>query len=103
VLQFAQNTVQFAPDFMVVVRPVVHPKYRGEISALYADIDGQLFPLYYRPELNSRPPNPALIYDVSAISTHLLPKGVHAIKFKALRRDNAEYYLINPDLAFEVK
>jgi hypothetical protein len=103
VLQFAQNTVQLAPDFVVVVRPAVHPKYRSEVKALYADIDGQLFPLYYKPEFNNRPPNPALIYDVSAISNNVLSKGVHTIKFKALRRDTAGCYLINPDWAFEVR
>jgi hypothetical protein len=103
ILQFAQNTLQFAPDFMVVVRPVVHPKYRNDVKALYADIDGQVFPLYYKPEFNNRPPNPASIYDVSAISNRVLTKGVHTIKFKALRNDRAGYYLINPGWAFEVK
>jgi hypothetical protein len=103
VLQFAQNTVQFAPGFMVVMRPMVHPKYKNEVKALYADIDGQLFPLYYKPELNNRPPNPALIYDVSTISNHMLPKGTHTVKFKALRHNNAGYYLINPNWTFEVK
>jgi hypothetical protein len=103
VLQFAQNTVQLAPDFVVVVRPVVHPKYRNEVKALYADIDGQVFPLYYKSEFNNRPPNPALIYDISAISNRVLSKGVHAIKFKALRYDNAGYYLVDPNWAFEVR
>jgi hypothetical protein len=103
VLQFAQNTLQFAPDFMVVLRPVVHPKYKSDVTALYADVDGQVFPLYYKPAFNNRPPNPASIYDVSAISNRVLQKGVHAIKFKALRRNNAGYYLINPDWAFEIK
>jgi hypothetical protein len=103
VLQFAQNTVQLAPDFIVVVRPVVHSKYRNEVKALYADIDGQVFPLYYKPGFNNRPPNPASIYDVSAISNSVLSKGVHAIKFKALRRDNAGYYLVDPGWTFEVR
>jgi hypothetical protein len=103
VLQFAQNTLQFALDFMVVVRPMVHPKYKNDVKALYADIDGQVFPLYYKPELNNRPPNPASIYDISAISNRVLPKGIHSIKFKALRRNNAGYYVINPDWTFEVR
>ena len=103
VLQFAQNTLQLAPDFMVVVRPVVHPKYKNDVKALYADVDGQVFPLYYKPEFNNRPPNPASIYDMSAISNRVLTKGVHSIKFKALRHDRAGYYLINPGWAFEVK
>jgi hypothetical protein len=103
VLQFAQNTVQHAPDFIVVVRPVVHPKYRNEVKALYADIDGQVFPLYYKPEFNNRAPNPALIYDISAISNRVLSKGVHTIKFKVLRHNNAGYYLVTPDWAFEVR
>jgi hypothetical protein len=103
VLQFAQNTMQFAPDFMVVVRPMVHPKYKNDIKALYADIDGQVFPLYYKPEFNNRPPNPASVYDVSAISNRVLSKGVHTIKFKALRHGNAGYYVVNPDWAFEIK
>jgi hypothetical protein len=103
VLQFAENTLQFAPDFMVVVRPMVHPKYKYDVTALYADIDGQVFPLYYKPEFNNRPPNPALIYDISAISNRVLPKGVHTVKFKALRANHAGYYLIDPGWAFEVK
>jgi hypothetical protein len=103
VLQFAQNTMQLAPDFIVVMRPAVHPKYRNEVKALYADIDGQVFPLYYKPEFNNHPPNPALIYDISAISNRVLSKGVHTIKFKALRRDNAGYYLADPGWAFEVR
>jgi hypothetical protein len=103
VLQFAQNTLQFAPDFMVVVRPVVHPKYKNDVKALYADIDGQVFPLYYKPEFNNRPPNPASIYDISAISNRVLTKGIHTIKFKALRNNSAGYYLINPGWRFEVK
>jgi hypothetical protein len=103
VLQLAQNTLQFAPNFMVVVRPVVHPKYRHDIKSLYVDIDGQVFPLYYKPEFNNRPPNPAWENDISTISTRVLQKGVHTIKFKALRRDNAGYYLINPGWAFEIK
>ncbi|MDR0692549.1 MAG: hypothetical protein LBF69_05885 [Prevotellaceae bacterium] len=103
VLQFAQNTLKFAPDFMVVVRPTVHPKYKNDVKALYADIDGQVFPLYYKPEFNNRPPNPASIYDISAISNRVLSKGVHSIKFKALRNDRTGYYLINPGWAFEVK
>jgi hypothetical protein len=70
---------------------------------LYADIDGQVFPLYYKPEFNNRPPNPALIYDISAISNSVLSKGVHSIKFKALRHDNAEYYVIDPKWVFEIK
>jgi hypothetical protein len=103
VLQFAQNTIQLAPDFMVVVRPVVHPKYKNEVKALYADISGQLFPLYYRAELNNRPPNPASINDISAISNRVLSKGIHTIKFKALRHDNAGYYVIDPKWVFEIK
>jgi hypothetical protein len=103
VLQFAQNTLQFAPDFMVVVRPTVHPKYKNEVKALYADISGQVFPLYYKLEFNNRPPNPASMNDVSAISNRVLSKGVHAIKFKALRHDNAGYYVIDPKWVFELK
>ena len=103
VLQFAQNTIQFAPNFMVVVRPVVHPKYRHDVKALYADIDGQLFPLYYKPEFNNRPPNPAWENDISAISKNVLPQGMHTMKFKALRNDRDGYYLINPGWVFEVK
>jgi hypothetical protein len=103
VLQFAQNTLQLAPDFMVVVRPTVHPKYKNEVKALYADISGQVFPLYYKPEFNNRPPNPASMNDISAISNRVLSKGVHAIKFKALRHDNAGYYLIDPKWVFEIK
>jgi hypothetical protein len=103
VLQFAQNTLQFAPDFMVVLRPVVHPKYKNDVKALFADIDGQIFPLYYKPGFNNRPPDPASLYDISAISNRVLPKGVHNIKFKASRRNNAGYYLINPGWVFEIK
>jgi hypothetical protein len=103
VLQFVQNTIQFAPDFMVVVRPVVHPKYRSDVKALYADIDGQLFPLYYKPEFNNRPPNPAWENDITAISNRMFTAGVHAIKFKALRHNNAGYYVINPNWVFETK
>jgi hypothetical protein len=103
VLQFAQNTIQFAPNFMVVVRPVVHPKYRHDVKALFADIDGQLFPLYYKPEFNNRPPNPAWENDISAISNRVLTKGVHTIKFKALQHDNSSFYVINPNWAFEIK
>jgi hypothetical protein len=102
VLQFAQNTLQFAPDFMVVLRPVVHPKYKSDVTALFADIDGQIFPLYYKPGFNNRPPNPASIYDISAISNRVLPKGLHTIKFKALRHNNAGYYLVNPEWVFEI-
>jgi hypothetical protein len=103
VLQFAENTLQLAPDFMVVVRPMVHPKYKHDVTALYVDISGQVFPLYYKPEFNNRPPNPALIYDISAISNRVLPKGVHTVKFKALRANRAGCYLIDPGWAFEVK
>jgi hypothetical protein len=103
VLQLVQNTLQFAPDFMVVVRPVVHPKYKNEVKTLYADIDGQMFPLYYKPEFNNHPPNPASIYDISAISNSVLSKGVHSIKFKALRNDDAGYYIIDPKWVFEIK
>jgi hypothetical protein len=103
VLQLTQNTLQLTSDFMVVVRPVVHPKYKNDIKALYVDIDGQVFPLYYKPEFNNRPPNPASIYDISAISNRMLTKGVHSIKFKALRHDNSSFYIINPGWVFEIK
>jgi hypothetical protein len=103
VLQFVQNTIQFAPNFMVVVRPVVHSKYKSDVKALYADIDGQLFPLYYKPEFNNRPPNPAWENDISTISNRMLSKGMHAVKFKALRYNNAGYYVINPNWIFEIK
>jgi hypothetical protein len=103
VLQLPQNTLQLAPEFIVVVRPMVHPKYKNEVTALYADIDGQVFPLYYKPEFNNRPPNPALIYDISAISNRVLSKGIHNLRFKALRHDGSSYYAIDPGLAFEIK
>jgi hypothetical protein len=103
VLQLTQNTLQFAPDFISVLRPVVSPQYRNDVKALYADISGQLFPLYYKPEFNDCSPNFASIYDVSAISNHVLSKGVHTLKFKALRQNNAGYYIIDPNLVFEIK
>jgi hypothetical protein len=103
VLQFPQNTLRLTPDYVAVMRPVVHPKYRSEILSLYADIDGQVFPLYYKSEFNDSPPDPALPYNLSAISNRVLLKGIHTVKFKALRCDNAGYYVINPDWSFEVK
>jgi hypothetical protein len=103
VLQLTQNTIQLAPDFIIVVRPVVHPKYKNEVKALYVDISGQVFPLYYKPEFNNHPPNPASIYDMSAISKHVLSPGIHTVKFRALRYDDSGYYVINPNLTFQVK
>jgi hypothetical protein len=100
VLQFPQNTLLLTPDYVAVMRPAVHPKYRSEVEALYIDIDGQVFPLYYKSEFNDSPASP---YNLSAISSQILSKGIHTVKFKALQHNNAGYYVINPDWSFEVR
>ncbi len=101
-LTFAQNPVQIAPDFLVILRPIVKAQYKDKVTALYADIDGQLFALYGIPALHNKPVNPGEVYDLSAITFHVLTKGVHTLRFKALTTAD-HYYLVDLDWKFEVK
>ncbi len=100
-LLLQQNSLQFAPDFMVVVRPVVKSQYKDKIQSLYVDINGQLFPLYFNPERADMPADPQSIYDVSAISFDVMPKGLLHVKFKALSADTSFYYEVDPGWVFE--
>jgi hypothetical protein len=101
VLQLPQQPMQFAPDFMVVIRPAVTVQYKDSVRALYADVDGQVFPLYYQQETNTQLANPTSVYNVSAITNRMLTPGLHTLKYKALRPDMKNYYIIDVGLVFE--
>jgi hypothetical protein len=102
VLRVPSQPVQMAPDFIVLLRPAVHIGYAHRIQALFADIGGQIFPMYYKEKNNTRAANPSAIYEVSAISKRVFAPGVYPLTYKALMKDGS-YYIVPTGMAFEIK
>ncbi|MDR3236388.1 MAG: hypothetical protein LBT48_06655 [Prevotellaceae bacterium] len=100
VLQIPAKALQVAPDFIVLARPAVHVRYKHSVQALFADFDGQIFPLHYRTTHNTRAANPSSMYGVSAVSKHVFAPGIHTLTYKALMNDGS-YCIVPSGMAFE--
>jgi len=119
-LQLFPNTLYLTSDYLRVVQPIVTPDYYDQITSLYLDIDGQIFPLFYdkkkgrNQKVNSifqsfllvdQPLDPEMKQDAnasydSAIALRSLSQGMHRARIKALAKDGS-YYIASGDMIFE--